>query len=166
MKKALFLDRDGVINHNGNHYYVYRIEDFQFIPGIFDVVKEFQNKNYLVIVITNQSGIAKGEYSPKHVKKVHDYMVNKFSLHGISITNIYYCPHHPSKSNCLCRKPDSLMLEKAIARYKLNPGYSFLIGDSERDIQAAKKAGVKGILVKKNIPLEENKDILEILKRI
>jgi D-glycero-D-manno-heptose 1,7-bisphosphate phosphatase len=166
MKKALFLDRDGVINLNDQRYYVYRVEDFQFIPGIFNIVKKFHDKGYLVVVVTNQSGIAKGKYTPDHVYKVNDYMIDEFSRQGITITNAYFCPHHPVKSNCLCRKPGSLMLEKAIARYQIDPRGSLMIGDSQRDVQAARKAGVKGILVKKNLPLQENKEILEIIKNI
>lgn len=138
MNKALFLDRDGVINFERGEY-TYKVEDFRINTGILSFIKEFQRNGYKIIIISNQGGIAKGIYSIDDVEKLHEYMLGILTENGITITEIYYCPHHPSISQCLCRKPGSLMLEKAIARFNINPAVSFFIGDSERDIVAAKK---------------------------
>jgi histidinol-phosphate phosphatase family protein len=103
--------------------------------------KAYQNK-YLLIIITNQSGIGKSLYSHQDVNAVHDKLNDELNKNGIKLTEIYYCPHHPSTSNCFCRKPDSLLIEKAIARFKINPKISIFVGDKERDCVAANKAGI------------------------
>lgn len=149
MKKAVFLDRDGVINREIGDY-VYRIEDFQFNPGLFAALRLLQEYDYLFIVVTNQGGIAKGKYNFEDVDKVHEHMLNRLKEEGITITEVYYCPHHDTIAPCLCRKPNSMMIEKAIAKYNIDASQSFLIGDNERDIEAGKKAGVQGILIEAN----------------
>lgn len=145
MNKCIFLDRDGIINRE--QHYVYRIADFHFNNDIFAALKNFQKKKYLIIVITNQSGIAKNVYTHNDVEKLHQFMIGKFRENEIEITDVFYCPHHDEIGKCLCRKPNSLMIEKAIAKYNIDASESYLIGDKERDIIAAEKAGVKGILV-------------------
>lgn len=157
--KAIFLDRDGVINHNRKDY-TYRTADFVFNDGIFDALKNFQDKNYLLIVITNQAGIAKGIYTHEDVNRVHQLMWEEFNKHGINITEVYYCPHFSEISECLCRKPGSLLIEKAMARFAIDANRSFMIGDRKRDMEAAGRAGVKGILV------EENQNLSAILHLI
>ncbi len=152
MKKAVFIDRDGVINYALENY-VYQIEDFKINPGVGEALKIFSDKGYLLIVITNQGGIAKGVYNEGHVERLHDYMAEELRKSGVSIQAIYYCPHHPSVGNCLCRKPYSLMLEKAMARYGIDPGLSYFIGDADRDEQAAKTAGVTPLRIKPNTSL-------------
>jgi len=150
MRKAVFFDRDGVINNEESHYYIYKEKDFIFNEGITDVMMNLSEKGYLLIIITNQSGISKGVYSHKDVDKVHAKMKSELSKEGISLAEIYYCPHHPDNENCLCRKPKSLLLEKGIARFNIDVEKSYFIGDKDRDIQAGKKAGLKTILVKAN----------------
>lgn len=150
MNKAVFLDRDGVINNNDKHYYIYRKEDFEFNDGIIELMQKWQKDGYLLLIISNQSGIAKGEYTKQDVDKLHEYLKSELKKQGITITKIYYCPHHPDYSNCICRKPDSYLLEKAIARFEINRELSCFIGDSERDILAAQKAGLKGIKTEPN----------------
>lgn len=150
MKKAIFLDRDGVINNPKNNYYVWLKKDFIFNEHIFKIIKKYQNSGYILIIISNQSGIAKGFYKKQDTNKLHDYMNQEFRKRGIIVSEIYYCPHHPEFSKCLCRKPDSLLLEKAISRFDIDVQKSFFIGDSERDISAAEKVGIKGILIEKN----------------
>ena len=153
-KKAVFLDRDGVINRDILDY-TWRVRDFVFLDGIFDACRNFQEKGYLLIVITNQGGIAKGLYSHNDVKALHDLMTQKFSENGIVITEVYYCPHHDISGKCLCRKPGSLMVEKAIARFNIDPALSFFIGDRDRDTKAGEGAGVRGILVDVNDDLRK-----------
>ncbi len=151
--KAIFFDRDGVINNDSGHYYIFRKEDFVFNEGIFESMKFFLEKNYLLFIISNQSGIAKQKYSVADVENLHFFVKKSLAEQGISITEIYFCPHHPDISRCLCRKPESLWLEKAAARFNIDLEKSFLIGDSQRDIEAAQKVSVCGILIEKNTNL-------------
>jgi len=157
--KAVFLDRDGVIN-NGDLYYTYKKEDFFFNADVFESLKLLKDNNYILIIITNQGGISKGEYSKNDVDILHQYMVEKLKEKGIEITEVYYCPHHDSIENCICRKPNSGNIEKALARFEINPTQSFLIGDGERDIEAGEKAGLSCFKI------EKNESILEICKSI
>jgi D-glycero-D-manno-heptose 1,7-bisphosphate phosphatase len=150
MNKAIFLDRDGVINRKGSGYYVFREEEFFLNKGVTDALKYFISKGFLLIIITNQGGIAKGIYTTAHLEKLHNYMINKLKTFDIELTDIYYCPHHPDVSQCQCRKPGTLLLEQAIAKYNIDPKNSFMIGDSEIDIRAAEKMRIKGILIPTN----------------
>ena len=150
MNKAVFLDRDGVINRKGSGYYIFREEEFLFNRGVIDSLKYFISKGYLLIIITNQGGIARGIYSKSHVDKLHNYMVQQLKEFNIELTDIYYCPHHPDVSPCLCRKPGTLLFEQAIAKYNIDPKASFMIGDSDIDIKAAAKMKIKGILIPTN----------------
>lgn len=144
MNRALFLDRDGVINIDRG--YIFRREDFAFREGIFDLCRAAQAKDYRLIVVTNQSGIARGYYGYDDLAGLHSYMKQAFLEEKIALDAIYYCPHHPEfTGKCLCRKPGSLMLEKGMARWAIDAGQSFLIGDSERDIRAGKAVGCQTI---------------------
>jgi D-glycero-D-manno-heptose 1,7-bisphosphate phosphatase len=149
MKKAIFLDRDGVINAD-QHDYTWKIADFKFLPGVFEACRNWQAQGFLLIVITNQGGIAKGLYDHSDVEKLHAVMVAGFENENVHLTQIYYCPHHPVGGNCLCRKPGSLLVEKAIATYNIDPKTSWFIGDRDRDVEAATGAGVRGILIPVN----------------
>ncbi|MGD0581732.1 MAG: HAD family hydrolase [Bacteroidales bacterium] len=145
MKKAIFLDRDGVINRKGRSYYIFREEEFIFNKGVTEALNYFISKGYLLIIITNQGGIAKGIFNVAQLEKLHRFMLKKLEDSNITITEIFYCPHHPDISDCKCRKPGSLMFEKAIRKYNIDPRSSFMIGDSDIDIIAAEKAGIRGI---------------------
>jgi D-glycero-D-manno-heptose 1,7-bisphosphate phosphatase len=153
MNKAVFLDRDGVINLERG--FTFRLEDFVILPGLVDALKEFRKRGYLIIVVSNQSGIAKGLYTQANVEMLHNYLINTLKKENVYFDEIYYCVHHPDVSKCICRKPDSLFVEKALARFNIDPSKSFFIGDKERDTEAAHKAGVKGILIEANTPLSE-----------
>lgn len=149
MRKALFLDRDGVINLERDDY-VWKPEDFRLCPNIAKNLKVFQDANYLLIVITNQGGIAKGLYEHADVKRTHAYMKDLLAAEGVQIDEIYYSPYHDSKGKSLGRKPGSLLFEKAIYSFDIDPKQSFMIGDKERDTIPAEKLGIKSFLIEKN----------------
>lgn len=150
LSKAVFFDRDGTINSDEGHYYIYKAEDFVFNPGVIDGMKRLQNAGYLLFVITNQGGIAKGIYTDEDVEKVHIYMCRELEKHGIKITQIYYCPHHESIKTCQCRKPSPYMVNRAIEEYNIDRSSSWFIGDSGKDVECAEAAGIKPIHIQKN----------------
>ena len=160
LNKAVFLDRDGVLCDNSRHYYITRKEEFRLNPGVIEALSVFRDKDYLLIVITNQGGISTGHNTMENVERVHGYMSSLLQNEGITLEEIYYCPHHSDNENCLCRKPLPLMLEKGLARFRIDPAASYFIGDSERDIQAGKAAGIPSILV------EANGNLMEVVDRI
>ncbi len=143
--KIAFLDRDGIINCPKGDYYVYKKERFFLTLNIISLLKEIKKRDYKFVVISNQGGIGRGLYEKKDVDILHSYMIEMLANEGIEILDIYYCPHHPETSDCLCRKPSPLMIEKALHRFKADKKTSFMIGDSPRDIAAAESAGIKGI---------------------
>ncbi|MCA0427751.1 MAG: HAD family hydrolase [Bacteroidetes bacterium] len=148
-QKAVFLDRDGVLNREVGDY-IKQLSDFELLPHAFEGLKILKEKGYLLIVITNQGGIAKGEYTREAMHEMHGFMRREFEKQGILLDAIYYCPHHPIQTNCLCRKPESILVEKAIAKFNINPEQSWFIGDKQRDIDSGNKAGVKGVLIEPN----------------
>lgn len=154
--KTIFLDRDGVINDNSIAYYIHKKEDFVINEGVYDSLSKFQDKGYQLIIITNQGGIAKKQYSNNDVQNLNEILISKLKQKNIEIKEIYHCPHHSDISKCLCRKPGSLLFEKAIAIYNVDVENSYMIGDSLRDIEAAEKVGVKGIKVEGNKNLFES----------
>ena len=150
---AVFLDRDGVINRErGIH--TWRVADFEILPGVIEAVAAIRRAGLLSIVVTNQSGIALGMYGHADVAEVHAYLHRQLASHGAQLDAVYYCPHHPDKGRCLCRKPGSLLFERAIARFGIDPARSLMIGDKPRDIEAAAAVGVRGILVDPNASLQ------------
>lgn len=149
MKLAIF-DRDGVIDDNSVCYYVYRKEDFKFNPGVVHTLAHLTRQGYCIAVVSNQSGIAKGVYTLQDVNILHDWMTDELARQGAVIQRIYVCPHHPSVSNCLCRKPQPLLLEKAMAEMGAKPEETFFVGDSDTDIKAGAAAGIRTIKVEPN----------------
>ncbi len=149
--KAVFLDRDGVINIERGMY-TWKKEDWQFVPGIFANLRKLQEAGFLLIVITNQGGIAKKQFSKETLEELHRYMEHCMAGEGIALTGIYYCPHHNKIENCLCRKPGPLMIEKAMAKYRVDPRKAYMIGDTGRDQEAGKRAGIKSY----QVPVNEN----------
>lgn len=153
--KAVFLDRDGVLNQEIGDY-VCKTEDFKVLEHNFEPLKELQQRGYVLIVITNQGGLAKGWYSEETLSRMHSHLRKTYEENGIHLTEIYYCNHHPEyNGKCLCRKPGSVMLEKAIARFEIDAPQSYFIGDRERDVLAGEAAGVKGILIDPDQPIGE-----------
>jgi len=160
-QKAVFLDRDGVLNKELGDY-VCRLEDFKVLEHNFQPLKELQQRGYLLIVITNQGGLAKKWYSEKTLGAMNQKLKQTYAEQGITLTEIYYCRHHPEyNGKCLCRKPGSMMLEKAVARFNVDASQSYFIGDRERDVLAGEAAGVKGILIDSDQPLGE---IMNLIK--
>lgn len=152
MKKVVFLDRDGVLNRErGEH--TFRAEDFEILPDVVDALLQWKQKGYEFIVVTNQSGISRGLYDHKAVIELHDILVQHLAQNGIELLDMYYCPHLTELGKCLCRKPESLLFEKAIARHGVDVHNSVCIGDKERDIFGAEKAGIRGILIASNSSL-------------
>ncbi len=142
MNKALFLDRDGVINVEKD--YLYKIEDFEFIDGIFELCRHYKELGYLIFVVTNQSGISRGYYSEEDFNKLSSWMSKEFLKHSIKIEKVYHCPHHPNISGeCSCRKPKPGMLLQATNEFDIDLEESLIIGDKERDIEAGLNAGLK-----------------------
>ncbi|MDH3346384.1 MAG: D-glycero-beta-D-manno-heptose 1,7-bisphosphate 7-phosphatase [Kiritimatiellaceae bacterium] len=136
---AFFLDRDGVINTD--HGYVSRIEDFHFTEGIFPVLRGLSAKGYLLIVITNQSGIGRGYYTKQDFEKLTVWMRQRLSTEGIELTAVYSCPHSPDEG-CDCRKPAPGMLVQAGREHNLDLSLSWMVGDKESDMQAAEAVGI------------------------
>ena len=160
MRKAIFLDRDGTLNNNQDHYYIWKPEDLQLNPGVVDTLLELKQRGYMLIVITNQGGVAKDQYSIDEVEQLHDHLCLILEKEGIVLDEIYICPHHHSIEACLCRKPLPLMIEKAIARYGIDAAQSWIVGDSERDKEAGIASGLNTILI------EPNGDLRQVLDRI
>ncbi|WP_270466306.1 MULTISPECIES: UDP-N-acetylmuramoyl-tripeptide--D-alanyl-D-alanine ligase [Fusobacterium] len=182
MKKAIFLDRDGTINVEKD--YIYKSEDLVFEEGTIEALKTFKNLEYILIVISNQSGIARGYFTEEDLNIFNNNMNEILKKNGVEITEFYCCPHHPDgigeyKKVCECRKPNNKMIEDAIKKYNIAREKSYMIGDKTSDIGAGLKSNLKTVLVKtgyglkdmekidKNETLvcENLKDFSEILKR-
>jgi D-glycero-D-manno-heptose 1,7-bisphosphate phosphatase len=143
---ALFLDRDGVINRDTGH--VCRVEDFVWLPGVFDTVRTANALGLAVIVVTNQAGIAKGLYTEADFHRLTDWMKAQFAAAAASLTDVYFCPDHPDavtdEATISCRKPAPGMLLRAAREHGLDLPHSVLIGDQESDIEAGRAAGLGG----------------------
>ncbi|MFN3659322.1 MAG: D-glycero-alpha-D-manno-heptose-1,7-bisphosphate 7-phosphatase [Pseudolabrys sp.] len=148
-RPAAFLDRDGVLNVD--HGYTFRPEDLEWIATAPQAVRLLNEAGYYVIVVTNQSGVARGLYDEAAVDRFHAHMQERLKEHGAHIDAFYYCPHHPEgvvealAKRCLCRKPESGLLEQAARDWPIDRTRSFLIGDKDHDVAAAKAFGIAGI---------------------
>lgn len=166
MKKALFLDRDGVINVDRG--YVSKIKDFEFYEEIFPLCKHYIDLGYLVIVITNQTGIGLGKYSLKDFYEVNNYMLEAFLEKDAPIDDVFFCPHNPN-SNCSCRKPKPKMFFDAKEKYNIDLENSIMIGDKITDALGAYNAGVGTIYLINNdveldIKVHRIRSLLEAIK--
>jgi len=160
VNRAVFLDRDGVINKDTG--YVHLVDDFEYIDGVFDACLALKKMGYLLVVVTNQSGIARGMYSEDDFHSLTEWMDWNFADKGVDLDGIYYCPHHPEKGigeykqDCDCRKPKPGMLLDAAKFLKIDLANSIMVGDKADDMRAAKAAGIgKSILVRSGKVVDE-----------
>ena len=160
MRRALFLDRDGVINKDVG--YLHRIENFEFIEGAVEACRQFQEAGYLLIVITNQAGIARGYYTEEQFHTLNDWMVAEFRESGVQLTRVYYSPYHPEqgqgkyKQDTFCRKPNPGLILQAQRDFDIDLSRSILVGDKESDIEAGLAAKVSTcVLVRSGLPVHE-----------
>lgn len=145
--KCIFLDRDGVLNADRPDY-VYLPEHFELLPDVHEALQKFKDAGFLLIVITNQSGISKGIYTQQDMENIHA-LIQKGC--GNLIDHFYFSPYHPSISESLSRKPGSLLFEKALSKFNINPAESWMVGDRDRDLIPAQKMGIRTIRVGKEI---------------
>lgn len=154
--RAIFLDRDGTINMDKD--YLYRISDFEFIPGCTDALRALMNADYRLIIISNQSGIARGYYTEADYLALDEWLKSTLRAQGIEITASYYCPHLPDapveryRIACTCRKPAIGLYEKAIREWDIDPSLSYAIGDRMRDLEICKSTGCRGFLLNTTEP--------------
>ena len=161
MNKAIFLDRDGVINRgfvvNGKSYAPRRIEDFKLLPYVKESIKKLINNGFLIIIVTNQPDISNGLLSLDVLHLMHNKLRKK-----LAVTDIYFCPHSKNE-NCECRKPKPGMIVAAAKKYKINFSKSFLVGDRASDIEAGKKVGCRLIFINRNYkepkPISQEKTV-------
>lgn len=159
MNKAIFLDRDGTLNVD--HGYVHEIDQFHFIDGSIEALKQLKEMGYLLVLVTNQSGIARGYFSEAQFLQLTEWMDWSLADRGVDLDGIYYCPHHIEgkgeyKQECDCRKPKSGMLLQAIKELNIDPQQSVMVGDKLEDLLAGKGANIKkNILVRTGKPLTE-----------
>jgi D-glycero-D-manno-heptose 1,7-bisphosphate phosphatase len=159
--KAIFLDRDGVINQEVN--YLSKPEDFEFIEGSIDALKILQALDYLLIIITNQAGIARGYFSLENLNAIHDKMLTLLKQNGVTLTDIFFCPHHPDfTGSCDCRKPKPGMVLNASKKHSVNLNKSYMVGDTLIDIETGFNAGCKTVLVLTGYGTEELKKANQI----
>jgi D-glycero-D-manno-heptose 1,7-bisphosphate phosphatase len=145
--KTVFLDRDGVINVKlPVDRYVKDIDEFEFIPGAIQALTILKKMGYLLILITNQRGIARGMMTQEDLERVHNHLRQELSKHDVSLDEIYHCPHE-NYENCMCRKPQPGMIFTAMERFNIDVESSYMVGDSKSDILAGQRAGVKTILI-------------------
>lgn len=163
VKKCIFLDRDGNINVEVD--YLHKPEDFKFIDGVEKAIKIFNNLGYLVIVVTNQSGVARGYYNEEDVLKLHEHINGELKKTGGKVDGYYYCPHHPNgvevkyRKKCLCRKPELGMFLEAKKDFDIDFEHSFIVGDKLSDIESGLRLGMESVLVRSGHGKEEEKKL-------
>ena len=138
------MDRDGVINYDKG--YVCKIEDFEFVKGIFEILDYFQKKGFKLFIVTNQSGIGRGYYTLKDFEILNEWMLKELKKRGIKIERVYFCPHAPEEG-CSCRKPNIGMFQKAFKEFKIDKKSSWMIGDKLSDTKAAVSAGIENTIL-------------------
>lgn len=162
--KAIFLDRDGTINIEKE--YLYKIAEFEYLPGAVKALDLFQKAGYLIIIITNQSGIARGYYTEEDYRILTSWMLEDLKKKGVEVSRVYYCPHHPSakvekyRMDCGCRKPKLGLYEQAVKDFELDLSACCAIGDKIRDCAVCNGSGCQGYLIGAN----EKPEIIEAVK--
>jgi histidinol-phosphate phosphatase family protein len=143
-RKAIFVDRDGTLNVNID--YLSDPDRYQLYPGVAEGLKALREAGFLIVVITNQSGIGRGLFDRPTLERIHERMRQELAKGGASVDAIYFCPHHPD-DGCICRKPGTALFERAVRELGIDPGRSFVIGDTQMDVAAGKKMGSRAALV-------------------
>lgn len=138
-RPALLLDRDGVVNVD--HGYVHRVHDVTFLPGLFPLCRKAQGRGAALVVVTNQSGIGRGFFTEEAFRELSAWMIEAFACEGLALEAIYACPHAPEAA-CACRKPEPGLIRAAARDLRLDLAASALVGDADRDVEAARRAGV------------------------
>jgi D-glycero-D-manno-heptose 1,7-bisphosphate phosphatase len=149
-RNAIFLDRDGVLTNNRDHYYIWKQDQLQFVDGVFGNLQLLAQHGFLLFIVSNQGGISKNLYRREDTQNLHKQIDKCLKDNHIEVQEIVFCPHHPDYEKCFCRKPDSLMIDKLIAKYNLSKTGSYMIGDSKSDMEAAQKAGTNSIKIISN----------------
>jgi len=157
-KKAVFLDRDGVINKKRDDY-VKSINELEIFPFVASAIKKLNNANFQVIVITNQSAINRNIITHKKVEEIHLAIQNYLKKNQAFIDAFYYCPHRPDE-NCICRKPKPGLLIKAIQDFKIDPKESWMVGDSNSDLESGRLAGCNVMKINNHINLEKTVELI------
>lgn len=142
--KVIFLDRDGTINYD--YGYVHKKEQLKFLPGVIESLKQLYDAGYKLIIVTNQSGIARGYFSLEEYYEFNQYMLDKLKENSIEITDVYFCPHK-DEDNCECRKPKLKLFYDAIEKYNIDLDNSYAIGDKERDLSICRETNITGMLI-------------------
>lgn len=156
MKKAVFLDRDGVINEvlTNRVKFVNRPNQLYFLPGVAEAIRQLNNVVDYVFVVTNQGGVGLGFMKESQLQAIHVHMIETLRKEGAVIDEAVYCPHKP-KSGCGCRKPNSKLIEDLAEKYNVNLSASYMVGDTDTDIIAGKKAGTKAVFIGSSDPLAD-----------
>lgn len=156
MKKAVFLDRDGVINEvlTKRVKFVNKPKDLYFLPGVPEAIKKLNAYFDFVFVVTNQGGVGLGYMKESELKKIHLHMIEELKKQGAQVDEAVYCPHKP-KAGCACRKPNSKLIEDLATKYEVDLSKSFMVGDTDTDIMAGKKAGTKTVYLGERDPLAD-----------
>ncbi|MGE5455575.1 MAG: D-glycero-alpha-D-manno-heptose-1,7-bisphosphate 7-phosphatase [Ignavibacteriales bacterium] len=164
MNKVIFLDRDGTINVD--YGYVHKLTDLVFMKNAIEGLKLMTKMGYMLIVVTNQSGIGRKMYTIDEYNKFNKYFIDKLLEAGIKITNVYFCPH-TEEDNCDCRKPKIGLYKKAIEEYNPDLNKSYVIGDRERDLSICEYTSIEGIIIgSKNDKYIFANDLLDAAKYI
>lgn len=164
MSRAIFLDRDGTINVE--KHYLHKIDEFEFLPGVIKGLKFLQDAGYLLIIITNQSGIGRGYYTEDDFEKLNNWMIGELRKHGVDIAAVFYCSHLPDarikkyRKICNCRKPALGLYKKAVEEYNIDLSKSYAIGDKIRDCSICEVSDCKGFLIAEN----EKMDVINAVK--
>ena len=164
INKAVFLDRDGSINED--RHYLYRIEDFVFLPGVVEALRLLRKAGFLLIVVTNQSGIGRGYYTEADFQKLNAWMLEELKRQGVTVAATYYCPHLPDakipryRKDCDCRKPRTGMFMDAVRDFQIDLKQSYAVGDKLRDCAICRETECRGFLIERN----ESPDVLENVK--
>jgi len=162
LQPAIFLDRDGVINHDPGDY-TKSLSEFKILPTVLKTLRTWHDRGFALVLITNQGGLAKGLYTHEDVEQIHAHLRSKCAESGAPLTAIYYSPHHPDFGASLSRKPGPLMIERALAQHGLDPKHSWMFGDKARDIRCASGGGVhQGVLIPVNADLAHWVDLPQL----